>query len=139
MIAFDTDILSELLDGTPAYVQRASAIAIADQYVPIVVATEVLRGRLNAIRQAEAQKGKLSLERAFALFEQSLVGIANYQLLAYTAGADSLFKQWKAAKVRVGSRDLRIAAIAIAHGVKLVTRNARDFALVPGLNFEVWN
>ena len=138
MIAFDTDILSELIDGNPVYAQRANAIDILDQFVPVVVAEQVLRGRLNAIRQAEARKGKVRLELAFSLFERSLNGIASYQMLSYSLGADVWFQQWRN-KLRIGSQDLRIAAICIVHGAKLVTRNARDFTQVPGLNLEVWN
>ena len=44
-----------------------------------------------------------------------------------------------AAKIRVGTQDLRIAAIATAHNATLVTRNARDYQLVPGLTLDVWN
>jgi tRNA(fMet)-specific endonuclease VapC len=93
---------------------------------------------LNTIRQAEAGKGKVSLELAFRLFERSLIGMASYRLLAYTSAADACFKQWRNT-IRIGSQDLRIASIAIVHGAKLVTRNARDFTHVPGLNLEVWN
>src|SRR5262245_17708958 len=138
MTAFDSDILTELLDGNPVYVQQAAAIDPADQAVPAVVAGEILRGRLNAIRQAEAGRGKISVELAYRLFVGSLTGIAAYQFLSYTTAAEGLFKQWRAAKLRVGSQDLRIAAICIDHGAKLITRNARDYALVPGLNLEVW-
>ena len=138
MIAFDTDILSELIDGNPVYAQRANAIDSLDQFVPVVVAEQVLRGRLSAIRQAEARKGKVSLELAFSLFERSLNGIASYQILSYSLAADAWFQQWRN-KLRIGSQDLRIAAICIVHGAKLVTRNARDFTQVPGLNLEVWN
>jgi tRNA(fMet)-specific endonuclease VapC len=50
-----------------------------------------------------------------------------------------LFLAWRAAKIRIGTNDLRIAAICLANQAKLVTRNARDYAQVPGLNLEVWN
>ncbi len=59
-------------------------------------------------------------------------------MLPYTAAADALFKAWRAAKVRIGTQDLRIAAICFAHGATLVTRNARDYTQVPGLILDVW-
>lgn len=91
---------------------------------------------MPSVRRKRARK--LSLERAYSLFEVSLEGIEGYQMLAYSADADSLYKKWKS-NIRIGSQDLRIAAICVAHGAKLVTRNARDFALVPGLDLEIWN
>jgi len=40
--------------------------------------------------------------------------------------------------VRIGSMDLKIACIALAHDATLLTRNAADFAQVPGLRIENW-
>jgi len=44
----------------------------------------------------------------------------------------------KQQRIRVGTQDLKIAAITLAHGATLLTRNTRDFAQVPELNIENW-
>ena len=138
MIALDTDVLSEVLAGKAVDTQRLAAVDPAEWCAPVVAAAEVLRGWLGAVRQAEAGKGRISLDLAYRQFERSVRGLAPFQLLSYTPAADTLFRQWRAAKVRIGTNDLRIAAICIDYGAKLVTRNARDYAQVPGLTFEVW-
>jgi tRNA(fMet)-specific endonuclease VapC len=139
MIAFDSDVLSDILRGVPRYVQRAAAIAAIEKAIPVVVVEEVQRGWLNAIRKAESGKGKMTLEGAYAAFASSFIRMAAYPLLPYTAAAETLFQQWKRAKIRIGAQDMRIAAICHDHGVTLVTRNARDYVNVPGLTIDVWN
>jgi predicted nucleic acid-binding protein len=52
MNAFDTDVFSEILLGNAAYTSRLSLIPADQQSIPIIVAEEILRGRLNVIRQA---------------------------------------------------------------------------------------
>ncbi|HET6573237.1 MAG TPA: type II toxin-antitoxin system VapC family toxin [Fimbriiglobus sp.] len=138
MTAFDTDVVSDLFNSVPGVVARMAALPAADLYVPIVVAEEVFRGRLDAIRKAQAGATRFSLEKAYEEFAKSLTDLRQFQTLPYTAAADALFKAWRTAKVRIGTQDLRIAAICLVHGAKLVTRNARDYAQVPGLNLEVW-
>jgi tRNA(fMet)-specific endonuclease VapC len=41
-------------------------------------------------------------------------------------------------KIRIGSMDLRIAAVALANDCLLPSRNLRDFSRVPGLRVEDW-
>jgi predicted nucleic acid-binding protein len=69
MKAFDTDILTEILTGNPAYAERLAAVPPGEQAVPIVVIEELIRGRLNTIRQAEAAKSSITIEQAYFLLE----------------------------------------------------------------------
>lgn len=138
MIAFDADVLTEILAGDAAYAQRAALIPIQEQAVPIVVVEEIVRGRLNSIRQAEAGKARLTIERAYELFEETLDAFHRVHVLPYSTSADALFRQWRAEKIRVGTHDLRIAAICVATSATLATRNARDFEQVPGLTLQIW-
>lgn len=138
MNAFDADVLTEVLGGHPVFSRRAAEIPVHEQAVPVVVIEEILRGRLNSIRQAEAGKSKVSLERAYDLFEETLTAFRQVTILSYSSEADLLYLQWRKEKLRVGTHDLRIAAICVARSAKLITRNRRDFERVPGLSLEVW-
>ncbi len=59
-------------------------------------------------------------------------------IVEYNAAADALVVSWEHAKVRIGTKDLRIAAITLVSNATLLTRNMRDFGKVPGLRFEDW-
>jgi tRNA(fMet)-specific endonuclease VapC len=138
MIAFDTDVLTEILLGEPTFVARAATIPPHEQTVPVVVIEEMMRGRLQVIRQAEAGKARVSLPDAYNLFEQTLRDLQQVSVLSYTPQADALYRQWRHQRIRVGTHDLRIAAICVAHVATLVSRNRRDFGLIPGLRVEFW-
>jgi tRNA(fMet)-specific endonuclease VapC len=138
VIAFDTNILTEVLLGNPPFVARAAAIPVHLQAVPVIVIEEVIRGRLNIIRHAEAGKAKVNLERAYELFQETFSKTRWLQVLSYTASAESLYRQWRQQGIRVSTHDLRIAAICVANNAKLISRNRRDFERVPGLAIEFW-
>lgn len=139
MKAFDTDILTQILRGNAVYAERVANIPVAQQSLPIVAAEEMLRGRLNTIRQAEAGKGKITIENAYQLFEQAFVDLRQLTVLSYTPQAQVQYEAWRKRKLRGSTHDLRIAAICIAHSVTLITRNRRDFQNVPGLLVEFWD
>ena len=138
MIALDADVLSRLLQGDPVIGQKVAAVPAADRAIPIIVVEEVLRGRFNLIRQAESGKARITLERAYELFQSALSDVSKMQVLGYSAAAHVLAEGWRKQKLKVGTHDHRIGAICVSHGVKLATRNQRDFAQVPGLSLEIW-
>jgi len=139
MKAFDTDILTEILAGNPAYAERIAKLPVAEQTVPIVAVEEILRGRLNAIRQAEAAKGRITIEQAYVLFERTLDDLREVKVLSFTEPAEALLKEWRKKKIRGSTHDLRIAASFVVSSATLVTRNRRDFQNIPGLSVEFWD
>jgi tRNA(fMet)-specific endonuclease VapC len=138
MTAFDTDVLGLALLGKVPDAALASSIPIHERGIPIVVAEELLRGRLDQVRKAESGKAKLSLPEAYAFLDSTLTGLRGGVYLPFTDDAANLVASWRAARIRVKVMDMRIAAIAIDKGATLVTRNVRDFNLVPGLKLDVW-
>lgn len=138
MKAFDTDILTEILAGNPAYAVRVANVPLDEQSAPVVAIEEILRGRLNAIRQAEAGKARTTIDRAYHLFEETLDALRELKFLAYSHAAEALLKEWRKQKIKGSTHDLRIAASCVAHSATLVTRNRRDFERIPGLSVEFW-
>jgi tRNA(fMet)-specific endonuclease VapC len=61
------------------------------------------------------------------------------EVLAFTPEAEAIYWQLKVQKVSIGSRDLRIASIALSLDATVVTRNLKDFRQVPDLKFEDWS
>ena len=69
----------------------------------------------------------------------SIQYFASITLFDYTLPADALVADLRRQGIRIGTQDLRIAAIALTHGAILVTRNDRDFGQVPGLTIIDWS
>jgi tRNA(fMet)-specific endonuclease VapC len=139
MKAFDTDILTEILAGNPVYAERIANVPLDEQTVPIVALEEVIRGRLNVIRQAEAGKARITIARAYSLFEETLEDLRELHVLSFTQPAEELLKEWRKKKIKGSTHDLRIAASCLAKSATLVTRNRRDFQSIPGLSVEFWD
>lgn len=106
--------------------------------MPVVVVEEIMRGRLHGIRLAEAQKPHAAIVRPYELLARIVAALRRFAILQYTAAADSRYHEWRRARVPVGTHDLRIAAICVAHSATLVTRNRGDFEQIPELQVEFW-
>jgi tRNA(fMet)-specific endonuclease VapC len=103
--------------------------------VSIVSVEEQMRGWLAAIakeRQARRQVfGYGELARLLDYFRA-------FQILPFDERAADQFDDLRATKIRLGSMDLKIAAIALVNKAVLLSANRRDFERVPGLRVENW-
>lgn len=59
-------------------------------------------------------------------------------MLDFDQLAHDCYKELIRQKIRIGTRDLRIAAITLSRNAILVTRNSKDFSKVPNLRIEDW-
>ena len=60
------------------------------------------------------------------------------KLLDFYLSAYNFYKELVSQRIRIGTRDLRIAAITLSINGILVTRNTKDFAKVSNLEMEDW-
>ena len=63
---------------------------------------------------------------------------ARFSIVPFDESAVDQFVELRRLKIRIGTMDLKIAAIALANDALLLTANRRDFEKVPGLRFENW-
>ena len=135
----DTDHMSLLRRGGANALQlemRLSAVPDEEIVTCVVVYEEQMRGWMAEI--ARMQTGT----RLVVPYESLANTLAIYcamTVLPFNAQAAAHYDELKRQSIRIGSQDLRIAAIALAHDATVLTRNTRDFSKVPGLKFEDWS
>ncbi len=139
MYLFDTDYLSLLKRQAGVEYQRLSqrlaGLPEDDFFVSIISFHEQVRGWQSYIAKARDERGAM---RGYDELEKLLNDYAQAQVLPYDEAATDLFDDLRKQKIRVGTMDLRIAAIAISNNLTLLTRNTVDFKRVPGLTYEDW-
>lgn len=98
-----------------------------------------MKGWLNLINRYNdqpSQSEKLIL--AYKGMRDSVEYINRINLLDFDQLAHDCYKELIRQKVRISTRDLRIAAITLSIKGILVTRNNKDFTKVPNLKLEDW-
>lgn len=139
MYLFDADHLSILWHGEDAAFKnlesRLNGLREDQFFVPIVSVDEQLRGWLAFLKKRD-DSGSLVL--GYSELHRLLNRFAASQITDFTEAASDVFTELRNERVRVSTMDLRIASIAIANNMTLLTRNTVDFERVPGLQFEDW-
>ena len=138
MTAIDNDIFTQYVYGNSQIVARILAFPRGELALPVIVVEEILRGRLNKIRQMQARHGG-DLTKAYELLARSVVSIQQFRILAFSEPASALELEWRSLGIKVGTQDLRIAAICVSQNIRLISNNKSDFYRIPNLNLETWN
>ena len=63
---------------------------------------------------------------------------SEWPIVPWNEPAADTFDRMRRLRVRIGTQDLKIAAIALANDATLLSANLRDFDKVPGLRVENW-
>jgi len=106
-----------------------------DLFACIVAAEESLSGWIAFVRQHRAGIDQLKgYERLHACIET----LGKLTLLPFDREAAMIFHELVQTHPRIGTMDLKIAAICLEHDATLLTRNLLDFEKIPGLRVENW-
>jgi tRNA(fMet)-specific endonuclease VapC len=101
----------------------------------IVTYDEQMRGWLAEVGRAK------TLERVVACYtrlERHLDLFRAARLRPFDERAANEFRNLRQSEIRIGTMDLRIAAIALLNDGLLLSRNLKDFQQVAGLRVENW-
>jgi tRNA(fMet)-specific endonuclease VapC len=128
---FDTDVLSATMRPEPdlALIRRLAELSPSAQFTTAITLGELLYGAER--RGSDRLRGTV----------RDLIGGALTVLPFDREAAEaygSLRARLEADGRRLAEPDLRIASIALARDLTLVTANVRHFDRVPGLRVENW-
>lgn len=139
MVVLDTDHMSLLEWGTSAE-QRRLLTRLADLEPDEVATTiityeEQMRGWLSVLARSRTPAQQIEASRRLS---RQLDNYRRIQVLEFDEDAAAEFQRLQRSRVRIGTMDIRIAAIVLAQDATLLSRNLADFRKVPGIRVEDW-
>jgi tRNA(fMet)-specific endonuclease VapC len=133
----DTDVVSLFGRQNPTVMARVAAARQGHEVaVTAITVDESYAGWHARIRKA---RKPAEIAEAFAGLAAAAAVFGAFSIIPFPILAIQRFDALKKLKLKTGSNDLRIAAIALEAGGTVVTRNLRDFRRVPGLVCEDWS
>lgn len=139
MFILDTDHFSLLEWGSGAVGQRLHerirALPEGEAVTTIITFEEQTRGWLAFQAKARTIEQQVNAYRKLKRHLDTYLGI---QVLEFDAEAAAEFQRLQRLRLKVGTMDLKIAAIALTHQAVVLTRNVKDFSRVSDLRIEDW-
>ncbi len=138
MIVLDTDHLSCLEWGSEESSrlrERLADVPDGSVAVSIISYEEQMRGWLSHLAQNASLDRQVSI---YGKLRRHLQTYCSVPIADFTLDAANRFEDLRRQRLRVGTMDLKIAAICLSLDALLLTRNTRDFEKVPGLKIADW-
>jgi tRNA(fMet)-specific endonuclease VapC len=132
----DTDAVTYHQKGHAAIVRRLATVSPDSVFTTVITVREQLRGRLAAVDQAaEGPDLLLAYDRLLATVRY----FTQVNVMPFLPGVVEILQRLRDQRLRIGTQDLRIAAIVLNSRRTLITSNRRDFEKVPGLLIDDWS
>lgn len=140
MYILDTDHISVMESAsTSAEGQRLrfrlARLRADERITTIITFEEQVRGWMSYLSQARSLAKQVG---AYRRLKGVLDRYLKITVLEFDEAAAIEFERLQRLRLRIGTMDLKIAAIAVAQNATVLTRNIKDFNLVPGLRVEDW-
>ncbi len=138
MLILDTDHMSLLEWGgesSAALRKRLADIDPEEVATTIISYEEQMRGWMSYIARGKSIAQQLE---AYQRLRRHLENYRQIPVLDFDKPAVDEFQHLRSARIRIGTMDLKIAAIVLSRGATLLSRNLADFTKVPGLKIEDW-
>jgi tRNA(fMet)-specific endonuclease VapC len=138
MYLLDTDHLTILDRGgssAQTLLVRLSQVHPNEIATTIISYEEQTRGWLSYIAKAKDLDAQVL---AYSKLERHLAKFRAATVIGFDPTSASKFESLRRLYPRLGTMDLKIAAIAITTEAILLTRNRSDFERIEGLIFEDW-
>jgi tRNA(fMet)-specific endonuclease VapC len=132
----DTDHLTLYEQQHPHLLRHLTAHPPDSIATSIVTAEEMLRGRLARLSGRLTGPARV---QGYTYFRLTLELLRHVPVLPFDQSCEQQYQHLLGLRLRIGTQDMKIAAIALAGGLIVITRNSRDFGLVPGLTVEDWS
>jgi tRNA(fMet)-specific endonuclease VapC len=103
--------------------------------VSIIAVEEQLRSWLAEIHRIRDPHRQIV---PYLRLNKLLLFLARWRIVDWNEPAADVVVQLRKSRIRIGTQDLKIAAIAIANDALLLSANLRDFEKIPRLRVEDW-
>ncbi|MBK8037471.1 MAG: type II toxin-antitoxin system VapC family toxin [Verrucomicrobiaceae bacterium] len=137
MHILDTNHLSELGYNSTSGARLRSRLdqLNADAVTTVISVEEELGGWLAKVNKCRESDLQIHI---YGLLTERVNFLARWTVLQIDSESLAQFRAFRKQGIRIGTQDLKIACIALAHDATVLTRNLVDFQQVSGLRVENW-